>query len=205
MTNNLTFQPLPIQAHNALRHSGVSLASTRQELDALRRLRYEVYVEEEGKTLASANHETRQLCDSCDENAIHLYIAEAGEVVACVRVHAGVIPESLAEHLELGKFPDARQGHDCFISKLMVRRDHRGSMAAVRLMRAIYTIAEQLGIAMVFCTTFPHLVALYQRIGLEPCGDMYEDRDFGAHYALAARLRGLAFHSGKASRLPKAA
>jgi predicted GNAT family N-acyltransferase len=154
--------------------------------------------------LSSANHQTRQLGDSNDENAIHMYIARAGEIVACVRVHAGVIPEKLAAPLDLHRFSGCGQGHDCFISKLMIRRDHRGSMTAARLMRAMYSLLVELDVETVFCTTFPHLVDLYRRIGLEPYSDMYQDPDFGPHFAMAHRLGNFALQSSNTPNMPRA-
>lgn len=199
----MTFPPLPIQTHNTMRLCKVMVATTPEELQRIQRLRYEVYVEEEGKTLSCADHTARTLGDSHDEDAIHLYMIEAGEVVACVRLHAGFIPQALTEPLELERFPGCGAGHDCFISKLMVRKNYRGSMTFARLMRAIHAIAEGLGINMMFCTTFPHLVALYGRIGFESYRGVYLDKDFGPHHALAGRLKDFRFQ--REVLLPRAA
>src|ERR1051325_533651 len=158
---------------------GIHMASTSRELDAIRRLRYAVYVEEEGRTLAGADHVGRKLGDEFDNGAIHLYIEAGGEVVACVRMHIGVIPEALAAPLQLTRFCGRTPGTDCFISKLMVRKDHRGTLAAVRLMRTMCAVCLQYGIQTIFCTTFPHLVALYERVGLHCYTAMYQDKDFG--------------------------
>jgi predicted GNAT family N-acyltransferase len=197
-------QPLPIQTLDAIRRLKVKLATRDEELSEIRRLRYAVYIEEEGKVMECANPETRELGDANDDNAIHMYVADAGEVVACVRVHARHIPGGLAENLELERFAGCGQGHDAFISRLMVRKDHRGSMAAVRLMRAILAIAEGLDIEMVFCGTFPHLVSFYRRIGLVAYR-AYQDHEFGPYHSLAARRQDLVFGSGKVSQMPQAA
>ena len=69
----------------------VAIAETPQEREAVFRLRYQVYVEEMGKRLASADHGRRLLTDPLDETGL-LFLARdpEGEVAATLRCNEGL-------------------------------------------------------------------------------------------------------------------
>jgi GNAT superfamily N-acetyltransferase len=101
-----------------------------------------------------------------------------------MRMHVGTIPADLAAPLDLRTFPEFHGAGLCFVSKLMVRKEHRSSTVAGRLVRAAYLIARRSGIQAAFCTTFPHLVPLYERVGFRSYLPMYIDAELGPHFAL---------------------
>jgi hypothetical protein len=44
--------------------------------------------------------------------------------------------------------------------------------------------------SVMFCTTFPHLVPMYQRLGMKTYRGMHTDPDFGPYYALVGWMQG---------------
>jgi len=185
------YHPQPVVTDGQL-PPGVHIATREAELSSIYRLRYAVYVEELGKTVAAADHRTRRLTDVHDETAVQLYLEAGGEIAGCMRMHVGYIPALLAEPLDLPRFTDFQGADLCFVSKLMVRKDHRKSTVAARLMSAGFAIARMNAVKAAFCTTFPHLVPLYERIGFESYNPMYTDPELGPHFALVLFLDRLA-------------
>ncbi|HJV95160.1 MAG TPA: GNAT family N-acetyltransferase [Albitalea sp.] len=131
-----------------------------------------------------ADHARRQLRDPHDETAIHLMVEVDGELAACARLHLGGIPAQLAAPLDLWRFHGWSPTDFGFISKFMVRRCHRGSTVAARLMRAFFAFASERRARAVFCTTFPDLLPLYERAGMRAYGAQYRDPDLGPHHAM---------------------
>ncbi len=168
----------------------VRFATSPLELSNIRQLRYSVYVEEQGRAMGAANHQTRELEDEFDSSALHLYVTRDREVAACVRIHLGDIPSDLAGQLEIGQFQDT---YNCFVSKLIVRKAFRNTTMTARMICAVYSLARDHGAQRVFCTAFPHLVALYERLGMRAYKGMHMDKDFGPHFAMVGSIN--SFHS----------
>jgi N-acyl-L-homoserine lactone synthetase len=177
-----------IQLLSEHRPISIRFATSPCELSSIRRLRYSIYVEEQGRDLISANHETRELEDQFDHGALHLYVARAKDIVACVRIHLGQIPAALAVPLNLSQFRECGEGKDCFVSKLMVRQSERNKAITGRLIQSVYSIARERGVARVFCATFPHLVSFYERVGLQAYNEVYIDKELGPQYAMTASI-----------------
>jgi N-acyl-L-homoserine lactone synthetase len=159
--------------------SEVRRARTQTELRTIWALRYQIYVEEYGRLVGSADHGSRLLRDSHDDSAIQLMVASAGEVVACARLHLGGIPHELAAPLELWRFHGWSSANVCYVSKFMIRHDHRRSTLAARLMRALFSLARERQAQALFCVTFSALVPLYERAGMAAYGAPLVDADLG--------------------------
>lgn len=64
----------------------VQQAQTAEERERIYQFRYQVYVQEMGKSLPDPDHEKRVLKDECDAQAVHLYIEREGEIVGSLRM-----------------------------------------------------------------------------------------------------------------------
>jgi len=87
--------------------SGIQLAESEDEKQAVYRFRYDVYVEEMGRYGAAADHANRRLVEPEDATARIFYAAEDGVVVATSRFSwGGDAPFSrrLIEHYQLAPF-----------------------------------------------------------------------------------------------------
>jgi len=157
----------------------VRIAHTHDQLQKIWALRYQVYVEKYQHRVSGADHKHRLLRDPHDATGIHLMVESAGEVLACATMHAGVIPRQPAALLQLWRFPDWSVGDVGFVSKFMIRHDHRRSMMAGRMMRAILFLARKRHTQALFCIAFPNVVTLYQRAGMAVYGALHVDIDLG--------------------------
>lgn len=143
------------------------IARTREELEAVARLRYDVYVEELGRNRAYADHETHTLHEALDAEGIVIgAFTVDGRAVGTIRVS-----------------PSTARGHACreiygwearetacpagvvVASKLIVAADHRGTHLGIELMRVATQMALRRGWRYCFLETYENLVALYQRVG----------------------------------------
>lgn len=81
----------------------VGVASTPDEVRAVQRLRYDVYVEELGRYRAAADHDQRLLAEAEDEHSWLLFAEEDGAVVATTRLTwggAGFSPRQVEQYQE---------------------------------------------------------------------------------------------------------
>ncbi|MGE3277351.1 MAG: GNAT family N-acetyltransferase [Vicinamibacterales bacterium] len=154
----------------------VSLAVTDAERQACFGLRYRIYIEEQGRRPAAADHERRLDCNADDEGAILLQARMAGELVGTARVHHGRdtgIPAFLQEACELTRRPDAPPlEHVAAISRLAIDPAHRGSLVVVALFRACFEVLHAEGrdtrLVIIVALDQPGLPQMYQALGFRP-------------------------------------
>lgn len=140
--------------------------TTSQALDVVR-LRYEVYVEELGRTQTHADHRERTIREPLDEHAL-MWVAYEGErLVGSVRVN-------YADEGDLGDYPAlyemARMGtlhpkRTSITTKLVVAREYRNSALAYRLAMAGYRGMLEDGILHDFIDVFPERIPFFERLG----------------------------------------
>lgn len=138
------------------------------------RLRYELYVEDQGIFGSEANHERRWLHDEYDDCS-QIWLAEVdGMIVGTIRGTWGRnVPFSAdsrrAYHLDCFRGV-VDEGDIVLITRLLIRPEYRGSDLAIRLFQTLVAHARQSGAALVLGSCEPHLVSHYLRFGLLPYG-----------------------------------
>lgn len=145
--------------------SGIHLATTEEEKEAVYRARYQIYVEEMGLSDLEADHENRRLVEPEDETARIWYAAQDGEVVATCRLNWGgdaPFTENLIEEYQLAPFleelpPEAMAVGDWG----MVVPRLRGSDLYAQLMRKTSDFTVEKRIQLIFGICEPHLLSLY--------------------------------------------
>ncbi len=101
--------------------SPVRIARSDEELFRIFRLRYEVYVEQQGKPLPAANNKLRILRDDLDNVASNFYVGnDSGEIVACGRSTIGVWPQVCEARFSVPSFNGFRRDDFYYISKVML-------------------------------------------------------------------------------------
>lgn len=155
---------------------GVYRATTREELEAVYRFRYQIYFEEYGRLLGTPDHERQMVTDADDElpTTTILYTGTPEKVTGTVRLRhwqPGEVPQHDVEELSIDRFP----GHESLahgeIGRLMVRRSLRGQRIIAALLRASYLIfAGEQGTDLAFCYCSPALVRYYQHLAMRPFG-----------------------------------
>nr|WP_314444100.1 hypothetical protein [uncultured Sphingomonas sp.] len=137
-------------------------------LEAVERFRYEIYVQEQGKSYAQADHDEKRLRDELDHGALHYLLrCRAGRLIGYFRVH-NALPASLEQLMSLP--PWLRDLEPAFMSRLMLSPRLRGTNAAIALLSAAYVDGLRRGRAAAVSYVRPELRFFYERLGLH-CGD----------------------------------
>jgi len=165
-------------------------AETQAEIDAIYRLRYEVYVEEMHIFGDVADHENRMLTGPNDENARLLYATIDGEIVASLRLNLGKdapFTEELEETYNLERFRTVADDSQLLVlTRFMVRPEYRGTSIAHQMICQVGELCLKEEIEISVCDCQPHLVRYYQRMGFRSYDcQVYNDPEFGIMIPLA--------------------
>jgi Cyclic nucleotide-binding domain/Acetyltransferase (GNAT) domain len=152
----------------------VHFATTREELDAIYRFRYNIFATELGREIGGIDHETRTMRDEDDEKdfAIHLYVGEPDQILGSLRLcvwDPGCIPEGHYKTLSLELFPGIDKLPIAEGGRLWINRDMRGRMVLPSLMQESYKmLAGQKKVDLLFGYCRPGLVHHYRKLGSRP-------------------------------------
>ncbi len=160
----------------------VQIASTGQELEALERFRYQIYVTEQGKHVAGADSGRRRLQLESDRDAVHYFLRSPDQehILGYVRGHFGIFPSHLHEPFQLGRFERfCTRGQLYFSSQLMVSRTSRNFHVMRALTGAQYRHGRQKGIKAWLFHCRAALTVFYTRSGMYRYGPLFELPDLG--------------------------
>jgi hypothetical protein len=134
---------------------------------AIFQLRYQIYVEELGRTQQYADHEQRMIREPLDETA-RLFVALDGpKVVGSVRTNYSR-SSALGEYATLYGMDVAHGAHPAHTSittKLLVAAPYRSTALAYRLAVATYRTALRDGILFDFIDVYPERAPFFERLG----------------------------------------
>ena len=145
----------------------VRVVDTPDELAAVARLRYAIYVHEMGRRPIGCDDDKEQLLDPEDAYSMVLAAYDGATMVGTIRLSP---VDQLADGSEwrdiygTGEFPVA-QSQQRVISRLIVRSDFSGRLVAPKLLMAAYDSLRASGGELAFLHCPPHLVALYEVMG----------------------------------------
>jgi predicted GNAT family N-acyltransferase len=159
--------------------------------EAVMRLRYEVYAEEEGLDLPDMDHARRTVHDALDAHSLILAAMHGDEVVGTIRwtplsAFGSAVP--LHARLALPLWPVDRR-RQIVIGRLMVRTSHRGGSVCKRLLKAAYSAALDAGMLLGHVESSPRNLPLYESIGCRRHGLPYGDPHFGLCVPMVLLLR----------------
>ncbi len=149
----------------------IHLATTPDELAAIQRFRYSVYVEEMGRYAATADHDRRMLVDPEDERSFNFYAHDGDAVVASNRITWGTHGFSERQIRQYGLAP--------FLAELpvrvllvgertMVAEAYRGTSVGADLANGGTLPIPEEDVCVVFGACEPHLVSYYAQLGTVP-------------------------------------
>lgn len=145
------------------------IAVTREEREAVYRLRYDVYVEEMGRYQTVADHAQRMLYEDVDEQSRISFARVDGEMVATARITWGgdaPIPQRMIDQYQLAPFlAEVPQSAIAVGERAMVRPHLRGTDILLRMMGNGMRFANENRIQLVFGDCEPHLLNLYLGLG----------------------------------------
>lgn len=163
----------------------IRVVTTPEELHAIYRLRYQVYVEEIGARMEYANHQTKELCEPWDATGENIGAWLDGQLVGCVRFNSAATTDfSAYEHLfhlrELQRFMACSPADFSLSTKLAVVKTHRRVKLTALLCQACYAVmrAEEAALNFLICQT--KLVPFYQKFGFQVCGASFFHPEGGA-------------------------
>lgn len=138
------------------------LAGTR--LEAFGQLRYELFVERDGKAYAHADHANRVLLEPADRVSLNFGVVKNGECLVGVRLTKGSdahIDEQLSKLLT--RYPHLDRGRVVLNSRLAVAPGGQSYIPA--LFRQVYRAVILEGAAFGLVAARPALAALFERFG----------------------------------------
>ena len=149
----------------------VRRATTDDELEAIYRFRYSVYVEEMGRYSTSADHDRRRLVDPEDRRSWNFYASDNDEIVASNRVTWGGVGFSSRQidHYGLVPFLDELPPDLlCVGERTMVAASHRGTTVAVDFSNSLEFPVPDETLLVVFGACEPHLISFYAQFEQRP-------------------------------------
>lgn len=162
---------------------GLRPLSGEADREAAARLAYEVYVKEFGILEHLADHE-QGLLHTDEQGAYTLGVFEQGELVGCFSSFCWAdapFPEFYQKVLDVERFasvcPPERWA---VVSRLLVKPEQRGSMVPMRLFVAMVVhLLQTRGQALLFGDCQPHLLRLYQGLGMRVYGRPFDYGESG--------------------------
>lgn len=144
----------------------VRTATTSEEVEAVQRFRYSIYVEEMGRYHDSADHERRLLADPEDDQSWVVYATDGTEIVGAVRVTwggHGFSPRQI-EQYQLGEFlAEVPARHLAVGERTMISPRWRGIDLFPTLAEGTTALQQAHDIRAVFGACEPHLISFYLR------------------------------------------
>lgn len=134
------------------------------------RLRYDVYVAEQGKPYDSANHAERTLSDDLDDDGCTVIVESSNVgVVGTVRANwfdSDVTRTRYAAEFQLSRFSHVPLFQLSVCSRLAAAPEYRNMRARELLFETIYEIGiERRNTRLCFATCAPRLLRLFKRYG----------------------------------------
>jgi predicted GNAT family N-acyltransferase len=171
----------------------ISIARGEHEKQAIYRLYYETYIEELGY-LFPANHENRTLTDQLDETARH-YVAKdnRGNPIGTYRINQFCELSDPADQLKplpvtelLNRAPREALS---YTSRLIVRKEWRGSSLLAKMADHFATELVKHGIRFDTCISLPHLVAFYEQLGYQRYAERGIDHNARLEFPMAMAVQ----------------
>lgn len=165
-------------------------AQSPEDLEAIYRFRYAIYVEEMGKPMPGADHDRRLLHDALDARSTQLIARKDGELAGVIRITWGRdgLPETFVEWYGLRRFRDFAREQISFTGRLMVAQKFRRSAAAIRLACEAYRLGRLSGISLDLIHTTRPLVPFFERLGHRRYASEFLDPDLGPRTPLVLAL-----------------
>ena len=165
----------------------VGYTTDKLKKEKIYRFRYQVYIEEMGKSFKDADRKKRWLRDELDDTAVLFYVEVNGEIIASSRMNHGKItqfPEKWKKLYQMEKFSAYSDEMISLSSRLMISSEWRGSLALAKMLSEIYQYARKEGIKFDFCNCYPFLLEFYEHLGYRRYTEGFVDEDTGYHVPL---------------------
>ena len=145
---------------------------------AAARLRYDVYIAEQGKPYPEADHTKRLLGDELDVEATIVLVEQDNRLLGTVRANSMASPSAIAKYgalFDLHEFHRVPPATVVVCSRLAVAPEHRHSTVRNVLFEQIYEEELARGTRFCFATCAPALVRIFRRFGFREYAPPVDD------------------------------
>jgi predicted GNAT family N-acyltransferase len=159
-------------------------AKSKEELDALFRFRYSIYVEEMQRKQKYADHAAKTIRDPLDDFSKNITAWHDGKIIASLRltwprdVEPGYF-DAYRRLYSMDDFHDVAWRHHSIVTRLMVDKSYRGTAMIVRFFSACYQFALERETEVSFMDCNDHLVKLFERIGWKTYKGKVNHEEYG--------------------------
>lgn len=146
----------------------VSVCRDEAALQAVQRLRYEIYVEEMGRPQPHADHVNKRITDDLDARGHTLTIEADGELAGTLRL--SFLSDGIGKYEDmysLGDLTPSERKRHVVVTALMLRPSVRGTGAMGQLFRAVYAHARVLGGECCWIDCNSPLVPVFEHYGFK--------------------------------------
>ena len=149
--------------------TGIYLAQSSTEREAVLRLRYQVYVEELGRYRSIADHKNQLFVEDIDENSRLYYAVEDGQIVGSMRNTWGGDASFTERHIEqysMQPFLDEVPVEEIIIGeRFLVTKEFRGTDLLFKIFCTYLKFCNDHRVQLIFGDCEPHLLNLYLNLG----------------------------------------
>jgi predicted GNAT family N-acyltransferase len=155
--------------------AGVGIAATGEERAAIGRLRYEKYVQRDGKAYPQADHANRVLFDPIDARSV-LFHARRGNGAPMATVRLSRLADALDDP-QLGRLAALAEKLDITVanSRLVTEDDRDAKLAIKPMFQLVYEVGLLSGARYCLLSTRPALLKLFERFGFKQTGEQFRD------------------------------
>lgn len=163
---------------------------SRSEIEAVFRLRYEVYLEELQRTQLHADHESRRLEEPLDATGAITAAFDNGKVVGTLRSNY-CRDSDLTTYRELYQMAQVEVSPEAtsVTTKLLIAPAYRNTVLALRLAAATYQDGLRDGIEDNFIDVYPARIPFFERLGFRVHLAEAFHPEFGCVTVMHLRLR----------------
>lgn len=167
------------------RHSAIGCATTGHEVRRIGRLRYELFIERDGKSYAGADHESRTFLEDIDRTSLNFQVVLNSRHVAAVRLTRaldGASDPHLSRALEHAGLDECDLPRTVINSRLAVLPETQARLQIPLLFRHMYRIGVLSGASYCVAAARPAVGSLFERFGfrrrpisyIDPIGGLME-------------------------------
>ncbi len=162
-----------MKRYSQLSEVEIRLATSDRDLEKLFRFRYDIYVEEMGRTQKYADHDRRMIVEPFDSTGRNFIALHRGKIVGCIRSNLG-IDTDFGDYVDLYQMQRVGPYFPRFCNvntKLMVAPEWRRSGLMIRVASTAYEYVRRQGMVCDFIDCNPPLEKQFYRFGYRDyCG-----------------------------------
>lgn len=167
----------------------ISVAQGRDEIEAIGRLRYELYVARDGKAYAHADHARRSFLDAVDNVSLNFQAKRDDHLLSAVRL---TWADDAADDPQLARLVRSsglrRLSGVVVNSRFIVKPSPGGHRLVVPMLQQVYRAGLIAGARYCYLATRPQLASFFERCGFKPVDATFADPIAGPMRLLCLEL-----------------